>query len=373
MAETEKRAHRPIAFYVLAELLLAGILFGACFLMKSAPFSVSFLEGGGYALASIFVTVLFAAVAAFYLLCRMNPYWFIAPFLTAAACVIVSRSFAGLALFFFGAILAVVLAACVRRRKSRLITATCGAAVVLVFLAAIAALCAYETIGSEGFARIGDYLSDARSEIHRFFADFSKEYEAILAEDSSAAQLAVLDLSEQTVDRLIGALVVSLPGIFAVLCLFFSYVSTFVLRLILKRARVLQALYPDGFYATPGIVSAVVFALCLILGALIGDSVSVAAFTVANLSAPMSFVFAMTGIGALCRRYSARRSPFFTSVLLILAFILWFGGAGIRTGAFPAFVASFALFVSGILYPVLYFLGLFSVVRQAFRKRRESR
>ena len=82
----------------------------------------------------------------------------------------------------------------------------------------------------------------------------------------------------------------------------------------------------------------------------------------------------MTGLAVLARRFSRRRFPSGILIFLALALLFWFGSAGVyRSSVLPMLAVSVSLFVSGVLYPVLYFLGLFSTIWQTVKSYREKR
>lgn len=178
---------------------------------------------------------------------------------------------------------------------------------------------------------------------------------------------------KEFVGLLTSSLLLALPGLFLTAVFFLSYLSTVLLRLLMKQGGVLQILYPDGFYLRPSIVTAAMYATCLVFTSLFSAILPIqvyGAFT--NLSSVLELIFAFTALSSFFRPRTERAfrlSPLMIASFAVFAVILISslgGGAGL--GVLVMGVVS----VISVGLPVLSFIGLFQTVFAFFRDRRAT-
>lgn len=356
----------PLLQFALSQIILTVAAALGAFLVSANPFRESLSYGAVLTLCALAIAVLSASFCAFLLMTRLRVFWFGGTLIGFVAVGIWRFNLLMIPLFFAFTLPALLLALMMRKKKPRLVCVGSLAALFTLLLCAIGVLAVYDHLGyftPEGTLQLVYRAGDTVKALLLGLSAYNAETGVVTAW-----------ISEELAGELVKSAIISLPGFALTFCLALAFIQSFFVRLGLKLCGVLSFLYPDGFYPLPSLATAFVFCVCLFISSLLGELLGIVAYaTFYNLSNVLAFLFAVVGFDAAIRRIARRRRRTPSAVFLLLIAVVLFGAifsAGL-TGAAQILISLSAFFIS-ILYPILYFFGLFTVFWSSYKNRKAS-
>ena len=349
---------------VLAVLVTAVLAFLSGAPLIGDPFSQGLSTAALLLLTSALFSVLSAAVVCFVNLSFRSVLWAIAPVAGFSVAAALGFSVSMVPSFVLCIAASELFCHLVLKKTARIPSVT--AVTVLVGLSILATLLLYarESLGTLDF---GELLSFLQTRVTDFCARSVELFRASVP----AEQAALLSADLETV--LTSSLVLSLPGLFLSAIFFCAYTASFVLRLLMKKSGALAILYEDGFYPTPTVFTAILYAVCFLVTSLLADLVSVEVFaTFSNLETVLQLLFAFVGVSWLCRSRKTRfvaRPNYLLYASIGVAALVYFA-SNLSSGFGLLLMALLGILSIGL--PILSFFGLFYTIIRCVRERKKK-
>lgn len=361
--ESTRKSARLI-FGILWQVVIAVLCFFSALIFVKDAFREGYLLAITRLLYAVGVVLLSAVFYATLRLSRRSVVWIIGPMagFAAAASIGFSWQMAVLWVFFLAA--SEVLLQLTLHKCPRIPFAVTLSALVALSLLACFSIHFYERFGDLSLGRI---LAFVQERLLNFVDEFAVLLRTVEAETGTVLFSAQGDFAE----KMYNAVLLSLPGLFLTTVFFVAYVATYVFRLFLSHSGVRALLYPDGFYPTPSLVTAVLYAVCILYTSLFSGTTEVLLFAVvSNLEAVLQLLFCFVGLSVLTRprKNRAHRKPSFLPFFLVCAVGTYLAVRGVNLiGALLVVGMAFSA-----AFPLLSFVGLFSTIFQLVREKRQN-
>ncbi len=348
---------------ILSSIALAVLAFCSAGVFALDVFSAGLTVAAVFVVFSVFCAALGAALLASVHLSDRRIFWSFGPvfgFAAAAALGFSAQMIPVWIVLLGGSELLYFL---VMRRTARL---SCAGAFCFLLGAGVLAILALHFSAYLGTLEPQNFVRFLQERATAFAATMSEMLKSLV----SAEQLEGLGSEFDTL--LASSLVSALPAMFLSVLFFVAYVASAFLRLLMKKSGALQILYPEGFYPTPSIVTAILYGICLVVSSLFSALLPMELFGALNaVSSLLEVLFAFVGLSVFLRRASERRkgkrSWLFWAALGV--FFVVFFTINYQTALYLLIAGG--MFCLSLAIPVLSFFGLFHSVFAYVRSRKK--